>query len=67
MMEDRDIFSLGLGLRAPWEVVAQHLETEKTPHELHLELAADRGSLFPCPKCGKTCPAHDFKELRWRP
>lgn len=66
MMEDQEIFSLGLGLRAPWEVVSQHLETEKTPHELHLELTADRGALFPCPQCGKACHAHDFKAFRWR-
>jgi hypothetical protein len=33
MMEERELFSLGLGLRAPWEVVSQHLETEKKPHE----------------------------------
>ncbi len=66
MMEDQEIFALGLGLRAPWEVMSQHLDTEKKPQELHLERAADRGSLFPCPTCGKTCPAHDFKALRWR-
>ena len=66
MMEDREIFSLGLGLRAPWEVMSQHLDTEKKPQECHLELAADRGSLFPCPNCGKTCPAHDFTALWWR-
>ncbi len=65
-MEDREIFSVGLGLVAPWEVLSQHLATEKKPQELPLELAADRGSLFPCPNCGKPCPAHDFKELRWR-
>jgi len=66
MMEEREIFSLGLGLRAPWEVVSQHLDAEKKPHELHLGLAADRGAQFPCPTCGKACHAHDFKELRWR-
>lgn len=66
MMEDREIFSLGLGLREPWNVVSQHLDAEKKPQELHLELAADRGSLFPCPTCGQACPAHDFKTLRWR-
>ncbi len=65
-MDEREIFSLGLGMSAPWEVVSQHLDTEKNPHELHLELASDRGSLFPCPECGKECKAHDFKELRWR-
>lgn len=66
MMEEREIFSLGLGLKKPWEVASQYLDTEKNPHELQLELASDRGSLFSCPECGKPCKAHDFKTLRWR-
>ena len=57
---------MGLGLTPPWEVVSQRLDTDKEPHELQLELAADRGSLFPCPECGKACKAHDFKRLQWR-
>lgn len=65
-MQEREIFTLGLGLTPPWEVMSQHLDTGKQPHELQLELAADRGSQFPCPECGKPCNAHDFKELRWR-
>ncbi len=65
-MEEREIFSLGLGLEAPWEVISQHLDTEKKPHELHLELSSGRGSQFPCPECGKACNAHDIKALRWR-
>src|SRR3954469_9586528 len=39
---------------------------QQTAHELHLEVAADRGSLFPCPVCGKPCKAHDFAEFTWR-
>jgi transposase len=31
-----------------------------------LEVAADRGSLFPCPVCGKPSKAHDFAEFTWR-
>lgn len=66
MMQEQRIFSLGLGLTPPWEVVSQHLDMDKEPHELSLELAADRGSLFCCPECGKSCKAHDFKRLQWR-
>lgn len=65
-MEDRDIFALGLGLAPPWEICSQHLDTLTQPHELHLTLEANRGSLFACPECGKMCKAHDFKELKWR-
>ena len=50
----------------PWRLVGQRLDTSKQPHELHLEVAADRGSLFPCPVCGKPCKAHDFAEFTWR-
>jgi len=65
-MHGQEIFTLGLGLTPPWEVVSQHLDTDRQPHELQLEVSADRGSEFPCPDCGKMCKAHDFKVLKWR-
>ena len=65
-MNNTDIFTLGLNLQAPWNLVSQHLDTKVSPFELHLEVATARGTLFPCPECGKACPAHDFKEQRWR-
>jgi transposase len=57
---------LGLGVTPPWRLVGQRLDTDKQPHELHLEVAAERGSLFACPVCGKACKAHDFSEFTWR-
>nr|WP_221913948.1 transposase family protein [Thiorhodospira sibirica] len=39
---------------------------DKQPHELHLEVKADRGTRYPCPECGELCAAHDFVEKRWR-
>lgn len=65
-MHSRDIISLGLGLESPWEITGQYLDTEKVPHELRLTIAASRGSEFSCPVCGKSCKAHDFKDLTWR-
>lgn len=65
-MDSNQIFALGLGLTPPWKLVEQHLDVNKKPHELHLRLQADRGSLFPCPDCGKMCKAHDYKEFTWR-
>ena len=65
-MNENTVLALGLGLTPPWRLVNQRLETGKQPHELHLEVAADRGSLFPCPVCGKPCKAHDFAEFTWR-
>jgi transposase len=65
-MEAKDVFSLGLGLSAPWKLVGQQLDTEKRPHELHLEVAADRGALFACPQCQRACKAHDFQSFTWQ-
>ena len=57
-METREVFSLGLGLSAPWKLSGQRLDIEKRPHELHLEVVADRGAVFPCPECRRACKAH---------
>ena len=65
-MQSNDIFALGLGLTAPWKLMEQRLDTNKSPHELHLRVAAGRVAQYPCPECGKSCKAHDFKEMPWR-
>ena len=64
--QTQDIFALGLGLQSPWGVDEQHLDTTTEPFTLHLRLGAARGSLYPCPVCGKLCKAHDYQEMRWR-
>lgn len=65
-MEARDVFALGLGLSAPWKLASQRLDIEKRPNELHLDVIADRGALFPCPQCGRACKAHDFDSFTWQ-
>jgi len=65
-MRSNEIFALGLGLTLPWKLIDQRLDLDKTPHELHLRIEAERGSLYPCPVCGAMCKAHDFKEFTWR-
>lgn len=65
-MDGNQVFILGLALQAPWELTQQHLDTTRTPHVLSLSVTAERGSLFPCPICEKSCPAHDFKTFKWR-
>jgi transposase len=65
-MLSNDILSLGLGLTPPWKLIDQRLDRDREPHELHMELAVDRGALFACPDCGKACKAHDFSEFTWR-
>ena len=65
-MHSDDILLLGIGIQPPWQLVDQHLDTSTQPHELHLEVAGERGARYPCPTCGTPCPAHDFQQKRWR-
>lgn len=65
-MDGTQILTLGLGLEAPWVLKDQHLDTSVSPHRLDLYVEAERGSLYPCPECGKACPAHDFADKTWR-
>ena len=65
-MDGTQILTLGLGLEAPWLLKDQHLDTSVSPHRLDLYVEAERGSLYPCPECGKACPAHDFADKTWR-
>jgi transposase len=65
-MDAKDVFTLGLGLSAPWRLSGQRLERDKRPHELHVEVVADRGALFACPECGRACKAHDFTSFTWQ-
>jgi transposase len=53
-MDGTQILTLGLGLEAPWFLKDQHLDTFVSPHRLDLYVEAERGSLYPCPECGKT-------------
>ena len=65
-MDGNQILLLGLCIEAPWTLMDQHMDTDKTPHELHLEVKAKRGAKYPCPVCGKACSADDFQEKTWR-
>ncbi|MFY0989047.1 ISL3 family transposase [Halomonas sp. C05BenzN] len=65
-MDGTQILTLGLGLEAPWILKDQHLDTSVSPHRLDLYVETERGSLYPCPECGKACPAHDFADKTWR-
>jgi transposase len=65
-MEAKDVFTLGLGLSTPWKLAGQRLDMEKQPHELHLEVVAERGALFACPDCKRACKAHDFASFTWQ-
>ncbi|MBB4266157.1 hypothetical protein [Roseospira visakhapatnamensis] len=45
-MHSNEILALGLGIEPPWRLVDQRLDTEASPHVLHLTVAADRGAAF---------------------
>ena len=65
-MDGNEILLLGLGIQSPWKLMGQHLDIDKQPHELHLRVGSDRGSMYACPVCGASCAAHDFQEKTWR-
>lgn len=52
-MKSKDVFTLGLGLSEPWKLSGQRLDIEKRLHELHLEVASERGVPFAGPECGR--------------
>ncbi|CAO0821901.1 transposase [Desulfarculales bacterium] len=45
--------------------MGQRVDTDKQPHEVFLEVAADRGAEYPCPEYGRLCEAHVFHEFIW--
>jgi len=65
-MDQDEIMLLGLGLQAPWKLLGQQLDLDRSPHELQLEVGTDRGTRFECPQCDKVCAAHDYQTRRWR-
>lgn len=65
-MDIGELLALGLGLQPPWKLVGQRVDTSKQPHEVYLEVTAERGAEYPCPECGRLCKAHDFQEFTWR-
>jgi transposase len=66
-MDQNHLFEMGLGLSAPWKVVASGLE-ESGPQSkiLYVDIDFEEGSKFPCPSCGKPCAVYDSEVKRWR-
>jgi transposase len=56
------LFSICLGLEAPWRIVSSALDVNLIPHRLDLRIEAEHGAHYPCPDCGKLCKSHDFTE-----
>ena len=63
-MDTKLLFTMALGLQAPWEVV--DLKFDEEAHRLDILLDFQRGADFPCPVCGQPCKVHDTEEKTWR-
>ena len=58
------LFTMALGLQAPWQV--KDLQFNKEEQRLDILLDFTRGASFPCPICDKPCKTHDTEERTWR-
>ncbi len=63
-MAQEDLFSLAIGLDAPWLVDHVTFTVEEKRLDLHINFPT--GSRFACPVCGEECPVHDTREHTWR-
>ena len=64
-MKTEEIFALGLGLLAPWEVTSVRFEETAEGKELHIHIDFQRGSKFANDR-GDKVPAYDTEEKEWR-
>jgi len=63
-MDMTTLFTMALGLQAPWEV--KDLQFNPEGHRLDILLDFARGAHFPCPVCNQPCKTHDTEERTWR-
>ena len=65
MMNEKELFSLALGLSGPWEI--RDIRFSVKENRLDIEIDFRKGSKFTCPSCGKKdCNAYDTEETVWR-
>jgi transposase len=63
-MDNLTLFTMALGLQAPWEV--KDLQFDKEGQRLDIIIDFTRGANFPCPVCGKPGKTHDTEQKTWR-
>ncbi len=62
---ENELFTVALGLRAPWEVVAVRFDPDRG--QIDLEVGFAKGARFACPACGAAEQrVHDTRKRRWR-
>lgn len=64
MNSDLDIFTLGLGLKAPWQVISSAFDPNGGG--LLLVVNCSAGVPMPCPHCQRACPRYDSVSREWR-
>ena len=63
-MDTNTLFTMALGLQAPWEV--KDLRFNEEDKRLDIAIDFTRGANFPCPECGQPAKVHDTEEKTWR-
>jgi len=64
-MRQCELFAEALGLSEPWEVAGIEFSPENRRLDIHIDFV--RGSVFPCPVCGKSeAKPYDTTERTWR-
>jgi transposase len=63
-MDTNTLFTMALGLQAPWEV--KNLQFNEEAKRLEIAIDFTRGADFPCPVCGQPAKVHDTEEKTWR-
>lgn len=63
-MTQQELFAAALGLSSPWSVKNIVFSAKDKRLDIHIDF--ERGGVFPCPVCGKTCKAYDTSEESWR-
>jgi transposase len=63
-MDTNTLFTLALGLQAPWEV--KNLRFDEVTRRLDIDIDFKPGASFPCPVCGIPSKVHDTEEKSWR-
>ena len=65
-MNSTTLFSMAIGLQAPWEVTEIAFSKNETgQQELHLHIGFKVGSRFP-DETGQACPVHDTVKRQWQ-
>lgn len=61
---NRSTLEKALGLPKPWEVIKDEFSVKE--RRLDITIDFERGSTFPCPKCGAESKAYDSEIKIWR-